>query len=57
MQDYKKKDKFLAQDNLYNFPYNYLPEKIGEKIIKPFRVYFWLYDYLLLHDFLRRKIT
>tara|TARA_B100001121_G_C18606108_1_gene581907 strand:+ start:373 stop:1131 length:759 start_codon:yes stop_codon:yes gene_type:complete len=48
--------KFIAQDNLYNFPYHYLPEMIGQKIIKPFRVHFWLYDYLLLHQFLKEKL-
>ncbi len=57
MEEQKKKDKFLAQDNLYNFPYHYLPEKIGEKVIKPFRVYYWLYDYFLLHEFFRKKLS
>tara|TARA_B100001057_G_scaffold501302_1_gene623607 strand:+ start:24787 stop:25542 length:756 start_codon:yes stop_codon:yes gene_type:complete len=50
------KKKFLAQDNLYNFPYHYLPEKIGTEIIKPFRVHFWLYDYQLLHDYIAHKV-
>ncbi len=56
MEDQKKKNKFFAQDNLYNFPYHYLPEKIGDKVIKPFRVYYWLYDYLLLHEYLKDKL-
>jgi len=56
MNNKKKEDKFLAQDNLYNFPYHYLPERVGKKIIKPFRVYYWLYDYLLLHEFLNQKL-
>ena len=54
----KKRDEiFLKQDNLYNFPYHYLPQKLSDNIIKPFRVHFWLYDYILLINYLRKKIT
>ena len=50
-------DKFLAQDKLYYFPYHYLPTKIAKDIIKPFRVYYWLYDYMLMIDFIKLKIV
>lgn len=50
------KKKFFIQDNLYNFPYHYLPEKKADYIIKPFRIYFWLFDYILLHEYLIQKI-
>ena len=54
----KKRDEiFLKQDNLYNFPYHYLPQKHSDDIIKPFRVHFWLYDYVFLINYLRKKIT
>ena len=52
-----KKDKiFIKQDNLYNFPYHYLPQKHSNKIFKPFRVHFWLYDYIFLINYLKKKI-
>ena len=51
------KDKiFVKQDNLYNFPYHYLPQKYSNNIFKPFRVHFWLYDYIFLINFLKKKI-
>ena len=48
--------EFLAQDNLYYFPYHYLSSKIEKEIIKPFKVYHWLYDYMLMIDFIKFKI-
>lgn len=52
-----KKDKiFVKQDNLYNFPYHYLPQKYSNNIFKPFRVHFWLYDYIFLINYLKKKI-
>ena len=52
-----KKDKiFIKQDNLYNFPYHYLPQKYSGNIFKPFRVHFWLYDYIFLINYLKKKI-
>jgi len=52
-----KEDKiFIKQDNLYNFPYHYLPQKIEDKVFKPFRVHYWLYDYIFLINFLIEKI-
>ena len=56
MSKIKKSQKFLAQDNLYYFPYHYLPSKIANNIIKPFKVYHWLYDYILMIDFIKSKI-
>ena len=53
----KKDEIFVKQDNLYNFPYHYLPQKHSDNIIKPFRVHFWLYDYVFLINYLRKKIT
>ena len=51
------KDKiFVKQDNLYNFPYHYLPQKHSNNIFKPFRVHFWLYDYIFLINYLKKKI-
>jgi len=51
-----EKDKvFIRQNNLYNFPYHYLPQKINNKIFKPFLVYYWLYDYMFLINFLIKK--
>ena len=53
----KKEDKiFIKQDNLYNFPYHYLPQKIEQKVFKPFRVHYWLYDYIFLINFLVENI-
>ena len=53
----KKEDKtFIKQDNLYIFPYHYLPQKINDKVFKPFRVHYWLYDYIFLINFLIEKI-
>lgn len=49
--------KFLAQENLYYFPYHYLPSKIDKDIIKPFKVYHWLYDYILMIDYIKSKIS
>jgi len=56
MSKIKKSQKFLAQDNLYYFPYHYLPSKIANNIIKPFKVYHWLYDYILMIDFIKSKM-
>ena len=56
MQNNKDKT-FFKQDNLYNFPYHYLPQRETEKIFKPFRVHFWLYDYIFLINFLIEKIS
>ena len=56
MSKIEKSKKFLAQDNLYYFPYHYLPIKIENNIIKPFRVYHWLYNYILMIDFIKSKI-
>ena len=44
-------EKFAAQDNLYEFPYHYLPEKISNGVIKPFRVKYWLFNYLNLIEY------
>ena len=53
----KEKSKtFARQDNLYGFPYHYLPQKINDKVIKPFRIHHWLYNYVILIDFLIKKI-
>ena len=57
MKKINDSDKFLAQDNLYYFPYHYLPVKIAKNIIKPFKVYYWLYDYMLMIDFIKSKIV
>ena len=51
-----KNDKFHKQDFLYNFPYHFLPENNSNRIIKPFRVYYWIYDYIFLINFLIKKI-
>jgi len=56
MSKINKSQKFLAQDNLYYFPYHYLPSKIANNIIKPFKVYHWLYDYILMIDFIKSKM-
>ncbi len=56
MNKINNSDKFLAQDNLYYFPYHYLPTKTASNIIKPFKVYHWLYDYILMIDFIKSKI-
>jgi len=56
MNKINNSDKFLAQDNLYNFPYHYLPTKTANNIIKPFKVYYWLYDYILMIDLIKSKI-
>ncbi len=45
--------RFIAQDSLYEFPYHYLPEKINDTIIKPFRVKYWLYNYLNLIEYFK----
>ena len=52
----KKDEIFVKQDNLYNFPYHYLPQEHSYNIFKPFRVHFWLYDYILLIKYLKKKI-
>lgn len=53
----KKETKtFVRQDDLYSFPYHYLPQKIEEKVFKPFRIHYWLYDYVFLINFLIQKI-
>ena len=52
----KKNNKFDKQDSLYNFPYHFLPQNNPNKIIKPFRIYYWLYDYIFLINFLIKKI-
>ena len=53
----KNEDKtFIRQNNLFNFPYHYLPQKIENKVFKPFRVHYWLYDYIFLINFLVEKI-
>ena len=49
--------KFAAQDNLYEFPYHYLPEKISNEVIKPFRVKYWLFDYLNLIEYFESFFT
>ena len=30
---------------------HYLPQKIDHKVFKPFRVHYWLYDYIFLINF------
>ena len=57
MQNLKDKT-FFKQDNLYNFPYIIIfTQRLSEKVFKPFRVHFWLYDYIFLINFLIEKIT
>ena len=48
--------QFLSQDTLYNFPYHYIPQSFNNEIIKPFRVHYWLYDYLRLIKYLIERI-
>ena len=57
MNEKRKNPKFIVQDSLYNFPYHYLPENIEQKITKPFRVYYWLYDYLFLVNYLINRVN
>ena len=57
MNEKRKNLKFIVQDSLYNFPYHYLPENIEQKITKPFRVYYWLYDYLFLVNYLINRVN
>lgn len=56
MNKINNQKKFLAQDNLYYFPYHYLPSKTAKDIIKPLKVYYWLYDYILMIDLIKSKI-
>ena len=48
------KKKFMHQDSMYKFPYHHLPEKISDNVIKPFRVRYWLYNYLNLIHYLKK---
>ena len=57
MEENKKNPKFIKQDSLYNFPYHYLPENIEQKITKPFRVHYWLYDYLFMVNYLINRVN
>ena len=52
-----KNQKFSKQDSLYNFPYHHLPQNENDNIIKPFRIHYWLYDYIFLINFLIKKIN
>jgi len=51
------KDKFKEQESQYNFPYHFLVENNEDKIIKPFKVYYWLYDYMRLINYLKLKVN
>ena len=57
MEEKERNPKFIVQDSLYNFPYHYLPENVEQKITKPFRVHYWLYDYLFLVNYLINKVN
>ena len=57
MNKINNSEKFFAQDSLYYFPYHYLSSQIETEIIKPFKVYYWLYDYMLMINFIKLKIN
>lgn len=57
MEEKTKNSKFKAQNALYNFPYHYLPQNIDLKVTKPFRIHYWLYDYLFIVNYLVNKVS
>ena len=51
------KSQYEEQDSQYTFPYHFLVENYKEQIIKPFKVNYWLYDYMRLLNYLKKKIN
>ena len=51
------KSQYEEQDSQYTFPYHFLVENYKEQIIKPFKVNYWLYDYMRLLNYLKGTQT
>ena len=56
METNKIDKEYLEQDSQYSFPYHFLVENKNGNIIKPFKVNYWLFDYMRLIKYLKKRI-